>query len=398
MTEQELAEHRSRLVRTLSATLQSARADRLAQAFMAVPRHRYLPRLIGVEGDVRAGLDLAVTRMSPWQAASIYSDDALSLRPGDPCLRSTSSAPGIMWRMIDMLCLDPGARVLEIGCGSGYNAAVMGHLVGPRGRVTSVEVIADVAHDARVCLELEGVTNVDVLVGDGTQGREAGAPYDAVMVTAAARDIFPAWLWQLREGGRLVTVLETGLGQRLLGMARRGETLDGAFGLWVAFVPVVGREATYPRLSAAAHDVSARWERIRQVNSRTVPLASSLTGGATAGRGGLLSFLELRLGLRAVCSSGSGLRADLLMASADGESFAAVQTSWYAEAHSVEVCGSTSIEEELREHSSAFVKAGCPTVENGRVVARRIGSAQRVGTDVLGEREYFEYGVCGKGN
>lgn len=396
MTEQELTEHRSRLVRTLAASLRGPRGDRLAEAFMAVPRHRFLPRVIGVAGDVQSGLEAAVARMSPWQAASIYSDDALNLRPLDPCLRSTSSAPGIMWRMIDMLHLDPGARVLEIGCGSGYNAAVMAHLVGLEGHVTSVEVVADVAQDARACLKLEGVRNVDVVAADGTGGHEACAPYDAVIVTAAARDMFPAWLAQLREGGRIVTVLETALGQRLLGMTKRGETLDGAFGVWVAFVPVVGREATYPRLTAAAREVSARWEGMRQVNARTVPLASLLAPGVTLGRAGVLSFMELRLGLRAVPGSGGVLRGDLLMTSADGEGFAATETSWFAEAHSLQVCGSASIEDELRGQCAAFVAAGCPTVEDGRVVARPIGSAQNVPTDMLGEREYFEYGVPAK--
>jgi protein-L-isoaspartate(D-aspartate) O-methyltransferase len=106
-----------------------------------------------------------------------------------------------------MLALGPGARVLEIGAGTGYNAALLAHLVGASGTVTSVELDPDAAADARRALRVAG-SPVAVVVGDGHGGWPAAAPFDALVATASVDAIPLAWHEQLVPGGVLVVPLQ----------------------------------------------------------------------------------------------------------------------------------------------------------------------------------------------
>ena len=100
--------------------------------------------------------------------------------------------------MLEELQLEPGQRVLEIGAGTGYNAALLRHVVGESGRVVTVDVDADTAARARRALKGSGVT---VVTGDGREGYARGAPYDRIIVTASAAEIPRAWFEQLEPGG-----------------------------------------------------------------------------------------------------------------------------------------------------------------------------------------------------
>ncbi len=117
---------------------------------------------------------------------------------------ATSSSSGrlVMARMVDLLELRPGMRVLEIGTGSGYNAALLTHIVGD-GMVTSVEVDDELAEHALAALAATGY-EVNVVTGDGTHGYPSGAPYDRVVATAAVHTVPYAWVEQTRPGGSLV--------------------------------------------------------------------------------------------------------------------------------------------------------------------------------------------------
>jgi protein-L-isoaspartate(D-aspartate) O-methyltransferase len=165
--------------------------DRVAAAFAAVPRELFL-----AAHAERHGL------------ADVYRDDAIVTRrdavTGAP--RSSSSQPAIMARMLEMLAVQPGERVLEIGAGTGYNAALLARLVGADGAVTSVELDADVAVDARRAL-LAARSDARVEVGDGALGWPGAAPLDAVIATASTDTVPRAWYDQLRLGGRLVVPL-----------------------------------------------------------------------------------------------------------------------------------------------------------------------------------------------
>jgi protein-L-isoaspartate(D-aspartate) O-methyltransferase len=150
----------------------------------------------------------------------------------------TISQPYIVAVMTELLDLKGGERVLEIGTGSGYQAAVLSGLAG---EVYSVEVVAELAASAGERLERLGFSNVRVKAGDGRLGWPEHAPYDAIIVTAASEDIPDALVDQLAPGGRMIIPVGTPGGSQVLTVGVKDA--DGAFstepGLPVAFVPLV---------------------------------------------------------------------------------------------------------------------------------------------------------------
>jgi protein-L-isoaspartate(D-aspartate) O-methyltransferase len=156
-------------------------------AFAKVPRHLFLPEVA---------------------AADAYRDEAFVLKCGpDGIPISSSSQPAMMAIMLEQLELRRSHRVLEIGTGSGYNAALMSLITGPEGTVTSVDIDAELVARARASLDAAGFPDVKVMCADGGYGDPDGAPYDRIIVTAGAWDIAPAWLEQLTASGRLVLPL-----------------------------------------------------------------------------------------------------------------------------------------------------------------------------------------------
>jgi protein-L-isoaspartate(D-aspartate) O-methyltransferase len=159
---------------------------RVAGAFLAVPRERFVP-----EAAERDGLE------------AVYADRPILTRSdanGFPT--SSSSQPAIMAAMLDALCVRPGQRVLEVGAGTGYNAALLAELAGPDGRVVTVELEPDTAEGARAALA--GGHPAEVVVADGRAGWAPGAPYDRMIVTASTAGVPRDWYEQLAPGGRLV--------------------------------------------------------------------------------------------------------------------------------------------------------------------------------------------------
>jgi protein-L-isoaspartate(D-aspartate) O-methyltransferase len=156
-------------------------------AFRAVPRHVFLPEMGATEA---------------------YQDEAFVIKTGDDGMPlSSSSQPAIMAIMLEQLGLSRGSRVLEIGTGTGYNAALMAFLVGERGSVVTVDIDADLVARARANLAVAGYAQVVVICGDGGFGAPDHAPFDRIMVTVGAWDLAPDWLAQLGPGGRIVLPL-----------------------------------------------------------------------------------------------------------------------------------------------------------------------------------------------
>jgi protein-L-isoaspartate(D-aspartate) O-methyltransferase len=203
-----LAQVRERLaVRVLTAN--QITNPRIAAALRDVPRHLFLPHL-------------------PPEAA--YRDDAIVTKrdaEGQPI--SSSSQPAIMAIMLDQLDLALGQRVLEIGAGTGYNAALMAHIVGPAGAVVSVDIDADLARQARDHLVSAGYPDVTVVAADGAEGYPPSAPYDRVIATVGVSDLAPAWLDQTGPDGRIVVPLDVRGAQLAVAFERLG-----AAGRWTS--------------------------------------------------------------------------------------------------------------------------------------------------------------------
>ena len=156
-------------------------------AFRAVPRHLFLPEL---------------------SLESAYADEAQPLAYDTAGLVvSSASQPTMMAIMLDQLQLRPGANVLEIGTASGYNAALMQHIVGPKGHITSLELDKNLAQQARINLSHAAMSSVTVVEADGVHGYSPRASYDAIIVTAGVWDVPDAWVRQLKPNGRLVMPL-----------------------------------------------------------------------------------------------------------------------------------------------------------------------------------------------
>jgi protein-L-isoaspartate(D-aspartate) O-methyltransferase len=168
--------------------------------------------------------------------------DAYDDRPLDIGEGQTISAPHMVGIMADKLDLRPGQKVLEIGGGSGYHAAVVAHIVGPEGHVYSVERIASLTERARRSLEEAGYSKtVTMVVGDGTLGLPEHAPYDRIFVAAASPGIPPPLFEQLAEGGRmLVPVGDVYLGQELVMVEKRGGRMVTTEHGGCVFVPLIG--------------------------------------------------------------------------------------------------------------------------------------------------------------
>lgn len=149
----------------------------------------------------------------------------------------TISQPYIVALMTELLDLRPTDHVLEVGTGSGYQAAMVAELAGS---VCSIEVVPDLAAHAAEVLAAEGYGRVALRTGDGALGWPERAPFDAIIVTAAARDVPPALLEQLRPGGRLVIPVGEAWGEQELRLLRKDAegNVTSRTVLSVAFVPL----------------------------------------------------------------------------------------------------------------------------------------------------------------
>lgn len=189
--------------------------ERLLEAFAEVPRERFIdPRL-----DHLA-----------------YFDQPLEIGFGQ-----TISQPYIVALMIEAVGIAPCDRVLEVGAGSGYAAAIVGRLAHS---VVAIERVPELAAQARERLARLGFDNVEVVQGDGTLGWPEAAPYDAILAAASGRDVPPSLVEQLAPGGRLVMPMGApGAVQTLLLVTRRDDgSLDRRDLGRVRFVPLIGEQ------------------------------------------------------------------------------------------------------------------------------------------------------------
>jgi protein-L-isoaspartate(D-aspartate) O-methyltransferase len=186
---------------------------RVLAAMGQVPRHEFVP----VELRPRA-----------------YDDGPLPIG-----YNQTISQPYIVAFMTEHLDLKPTDRVLEIGTGSGYQAAVLAELAD---EVYTIEIVDALAQRAEADLKRLGYTNIHVRVGDGCQGWPEAAPFDTIIVTCAPEKVPPPLIEQLRDGGRMIIPVGPLGDQELVLLSRQGEQMEQHAVLPVRFVPMTGGE------------------------------------------------------------------------------------------------------------------------------------------------------------
>jgi len=180
-------------------------------SFLAVPRHRFIPDTIWCPADrglspLRRGEDPQgwLDRAYDRDAVVIQVDDGQPHGDRGRHITSSASHPGVVAVMLAALDARPGMSVLEIGTGSGYNAALLAARLGAQ-HVTTIEVDPQLAGHARAALTNMGFDRVTVITGDGTLGHPARAPYDRIISTAAVTEVPYAWVAQTRPGGLVLT-------------------------------------------------------------------------------------------------------------------------------------------------------------------------------------------------
>jgi protein-L-isoaspartate(D-aspartate) O-methyltransferase len=228
-SEQEL---RDAMVRRL-IELGAARSPRVVAAFRTVPRHLATP-----------GVD--VTKAYDAEYVAVTKTDASGVDI------SSVSAARIQAMQIEQADIRPGMNVLEIGSG-GVNAAYLAEMAGEQGQVVTVDIDPDVTRRARDFLKATGYHNVTVVTADGEHGVPEHAPYDRIVVTVQAADVPPAWVHQLRDGGRLVVPLRMRGMTRTVAFVRDGERLVSDGFELCGFVPMQGAGENRMRL-AVLHD------------------------------------------------------------------------------------------------------------------------------------------------
>jgi protein-L-isoaspartate(D-aspartate) O-methyltransferase len=195
----------------LQIRARGVRNERVLAAMEKVPRHLFVPENMKREA---------------------YDDRPLPIGDGQ-----TISQPYIVALMTDLLDPHVGDRILEIGAGSGYQAAILSELAS---EVISIERIPAVAARARRNLSTAGIRPVDVVVGDGTLGYPKKAPYQGILVTAGTPEIPPPLIAQLADGGRLVAPVGPHGIQELVRLVREGERIRRETHGGVVFVPLIG--------------------------------------------------------------------------------------------------------------------------------------------------------------
>ena len=186
--------------------------ERVLEAMLAVPRHEFVPTTL---------------------KSAAYEDRPLPIGETE-----TISQPYIVAAMTQAVNVQAGEKALEIGTGSGYQASILAHL---GANVVTVERNPSLAAEAQARLAQLGDSGIEVVVGDGSQGYPPGAPYDIILVTAAAPSVPEVLLNQLADGGRMVIPVGHLRQQELYLISRRGSEFTRRLLDPCQFVPMIGR-------------------------------------------------------------------------------------------------------------------------------------------------------------
>ncbi|MET9735853.1 methyltransferase, FxLD system [Streptomyces sp. NPDC006458] len=221
-----------------------------------------------------------------------YADQAVSIKDnplGGPLPLSCASVPSVVAMMLTQLQVRPGDRILEIGAGTGYNAALLAQLTGDHGHVTSIDIDPDAALHARTMLDRSGHQHVHVMQRDGLTGAPENAPYDRILAAVGLWDVPAAWWDQLREGGRLVLPLRWRGQTCSVALTRHRDTLISEGMELCGFVPVIGQDGEKTTTLNTG-------DTIRLVHDEDQTVDAAALGHSLADTSGIEALSEQRIG------------------------------------------------------------------------------------------------------
>lgn len=352
-------------------------------AFAWIPRHRFVPDTVWIP-DVGGGYRPLERSTEPQRwAEAVYAPHAplvVQVDDGRPALAgigreasSSISAPSAVLFMLRALDVRPGDRVLEIGSGTGWNAALLCERAGP-GRVCTVEIDLDLADRARAMLEAAGC-RVDVVCGDGELGHRDHAPFERVIATAAVGRVPHAWIEQSVPGGVIVAprIVPFHQGGLLRLVVAEDGTAAGSFDGGVMFMPT--RSQRHPRFDPATLIDDAAWERSAE--------------DATALNVAALDDVHARFAtslrvpdVHHLLEPDRGQGRTLWLSDAAGTSWAVVRDT--TDGGEVNRSGPRDLAQEVHDALVLWEKAQQPRLWDFRAIVTRHGTTYRVGdTDEL---------------
>jgi protein-L-isoaspartate(D-aspartate) O-methyltransferase len=238
-------------------------------AFLQMPRHMFIKRYR--DWGTTEWHEVRADNVSA-HLSTLYANRPLTLFGNDDDnIPSTISQPSFVLRMLDMLQLRPGHTVFELGAGSGWNAALMGYLVGPTGRVYSLEIISEVAKMAVDTIATLGIKNVHIMEADGGEGYAAGAPYDRAIFTAGAYDLPHHFYEQMKDGGLLLVVIKNaGGGDHLFLLRKMADHFESLESMPCGFVQLTG-QYQMSSLEPITVETLPEWRELQQQERSKTP-------------------------------------------------------------------------------------------------------------------------------
>jgi protein-L-isoaspartate(D-aspartate) O-methyltransferase len=338
-------------------------SDSVVRAFGEVPRHLFVSRYRNY--GMADWFEISDENLEQ-HLSTLYADNPLVLFGSDADFESkkgtrnvsTISQPSFVLRMIDILNVQPGDNVFELGAASGWNAALMSRLVGSKGKVVTVEIIPELACSADERLRRLGYENVIVVKGDAGDGCADYAPFDRVMFTAGAFDLPKALHSQVKEGGQLLFVLKNkGGADNLIRLKKAGDHFESTYSMPCGFVPMTGKY----------HLPEMEEEKLDEIFKRTgISEKPTMNRNFWWGVGSPKQYLWGTSALRSFlslwndnfCAIDTGKRDEDAFGWLEGKSFA------LAKPGSLASFGGNSAAENLLEKIKYWIDIGMPTLSN----------------------------------
>jgi len=242
----------------------------IKEAFLQTPRHHFIRKF---KDPPNPEWQIVTPENETSLLPSLYANKALSLYDESAGEYASSiSQPYLVLEMLELLELKKGHTVFEIGASSGWNAALMGALVGEEGHVYSAEIIPEMAAQARENIERARLSNVSILETDAGYGHAAKAPFDRIIFTAATFDLPACFYHQLKDDGILLLILKSTVGgDLLLQLKKVGDHFESVRSVECSFVKMTGKYRS-PEIEPILLEKLPEWEYLKDQEVSRTPL------------------------------------------------------------------------------------------------------------------------------